>query len=106
MDAGAGSFDKSLLDYLLNQSIGVVAAGAMFWLYVKERRRMERRLVDLLRERKTDRDEQLRMYGRIDAYLSHVIRELADPSNPKRRASDRQLLGAAAAELQQQAPSS
>jgi NAD(P)H-nitrite reductase large subunit len=104
---GTAAIDKSLIDYLLQQSIGVVAAGAMFWLYVKEKRATEKRLTDLLRERKNDRDELLRMYGRIDAFLTRAdlfervdrqaLRDITDPENPKRRATDRELLDAIAA---------
>ena len=104
MESPPTGFDKSLIDYLLNQSIGVVAAAAMLWLYVKDKRATERRLTDILRDRKSDRDETLRMYGRLDSHLQRAelwdrvqqqqLREITDPTVPKRRSTDRVLLDA------------
>lgn len=82
--------DKSLIDYILQQGLGVVFGAICFWLLIKEKRKAEQRLVDVIRERKTDRDELLKLLGRIDAHLS--LRESLDPDVPKRRDTDRALI--------------
>jgi hypothetical protein len=94
--------ESSLVEWILGQSAAVVVGGVSFWVLLKEKRATEKRLVDLLRERKSDRDENLRMYGRLDSHLTRAdlfdrvgkaaLKELSDPKIPKRRASDRELL--------------
>lgn len=100
------ALDRSLLEWVLSQSPTVVVLAVVLWFYAKEKRASEKRLVDLLRDRKTDRDETLRMYGRLDAHLTrrdifeHVdrqaLQDVTDPANPKRRRTDRELLDAIA----------
>ena len=96
--------DKSVVEYVLSQSPVVVVLCIGFWLYVKEKRATEKRLVDLLRERKADRDEALRMNGRIETHLARAdafeafarasLKETLDPRAPKRRQTDRFLKAA------------
>lgn len=100
--------EKQLVEYFLTQSPVVVVLAVVLWFYAKEKRTTEKRLVDLLRERKADRDEQLRMYGRVDAHLQRsdlferadrqLLKEVNDPKIPKRRATDRALINAIAAD--------
>jgi hypothetical protein len=90
--------EKTLLDYVLGQGIGVVFGAAILYIYIRERKENTRRLVGIIHERKTDRDQLLLMLGRLDAHLGRAaafeefsrvaLREAADPDNPHRRRHD------------------
>jgi len=102
--------EKSLLDYLLNQTTGIVAAGVLLWLYVRERRDTERRLAEIIKERRNDRDELLRLLVRVESHLARsdafegfarsALRDTLDPKNPRRRETDALLMTALEKELQ------
>lgn len=96
---------QSFAKFLLNQGVGIFFGSAclailyFYWrLHDKQRDEVERRLSDLLRERKADRDMTLLLMGRIEAYLTHseafeysrkVISEVTNKNIPKRRAIDK-----------------
>lgn len=94
--------------FLLNQGVGIFFGSAclailyFYWkLHDKQRDDTEKRLSDLLRERKSDRDMILIIMGRIEAYLTHaeafeysrkVISDATDKNIPKRRSIDKLLM--------------
>ena len=105
--------DQTLLDYLLSQTIGVVFAAVCLYLYVKEKHGTERRLVDIIRDRKADRDALLQTLARVETHLQRAdafeefsraaLAEAQRPDVPKRRKSDR-LLASALAEADDDQP--
>jgi len=98
--------EKSLLDYVLSQTIGVVFAAVVLWLYIKEKHTTERRLVDIIRERKTDRDALLGTLARVEVHLQRsdqfeefsraALEDAQRADVPKRRKTDRLLASALA----------
>lgn len=90
--------EKTLLDYVLGQGIGVVFGAVILYVYLKERKENSRRLTGIIHERKTDRDQLLLMLGRLDAHLGRAaafeefsriaLEEADDPHNPRRRRHD------------------
>lgn len=86
-----------LLDKVLNQGAGFAMALIMFIVWYRQNKGHSRRLEDLLRERKTDRDAMLLMLGRIAGHLdrsdafvqfSREALHQLESEAPKRRALD------------------
>ena len=112
---GPGEIERSIVDYVISQGLGVVFGSVCFWLLIKEKRSSEKRLVDVIRERKSDRDDLLQTLGAVKSHLAGrdaydvAAGEVLNPSIPKRREVDRLLVRAlqeaiAAAAQQLQAP--
>jgi hypothetical protein len=95
-----GEVERSIVDYVISQGLGVVFGAVCFYLLIKEKRSSEKRLVDVIRERKTDRDDLLQTLGAVKSHLAArdaydvATGEVLNPAIPKRREIDRLIVNA------------
>src|SRR5918996_524797 len=97
--------DLDTIKELARQGAGWLLAVIMFAVYVMDRRTTEKRLTDVLRERKSDRDTLLNLMGKIEVHLAKAdsferfaerVMEEGNKPSPKRRVLDKELADALA----------
>jgi hypothetical protein len=98
-------------EFAFNNGLGVVFGTAAFvaWFYtflgwIKDKRATEQRLVGIIKDRKTDRDKQLEMWGQVIAYMQRqdlvervsraALSDALRSDVPRRRSLDREIASA------------